>query len=84
MLTCQNQLDSFSRFDRTPTWDRQTDTNGHRPMASIYRGCIASRGKKCVGLSPMAETIHILDVSGSCSRFCLLFINLWSRGSITM
>jgi len=24
-LSCQNQLDSFSRFDRTPTYDRQTD-----------------------------------------------------------
>ena len=28
----KNQLDSFSRFDRTPTCDRQTDRQ--RPMAS--------------------------------------------------
>jgi len=25
-LTCQKKLDSFSRFDGTPTCDRQTDT----------------------------------------------------------
>ena len=29
-LPCRNHLDSFSRFDRTPTCDRQTDTDGHR------------------------------------------------------
>jgi len=28
----KKQLDSFSRFSRTPTCDRQTDR--HRPMAS--------------------------------------------------
>ena len=35
-LACQNQLDSFSCFDRTPTCDRRTDTDtdGHRSMAS--------------------------------------------------
>ena len=30
----KNQLDSFSRFDRTPTCDRRIDTDGHRPTAS--------------------------------------------------
>jgi len=30
----KNQLDSFSRFDRTLTCDRRTDTEGDRPMAS--------------------------------------------------
>ena len=39
---------TFSRFSRTPTCDGQTDgrtdrrTQGH----GLYRGCIASRGKK--------------------------------------
>jgi len=39
----KNQLDSFSRFSRTPTCDRQTDrqTQAH----GYYRGCLASRGK---------------------------------------
>ena len=51
-LACQNQLDSFSHFDRTPTCDRQTD--GHRAMASTgasrecragkTRGWVASNG----------------------------------------
>ena len=30
----KNQLDSFSRFDRTPTCDRQIQTDRHRPTAS--------------------------------------------------
>ena len=33
---------AFSRFSRTPTCDRQTDTGPY----GQYRGCIASRGKK--------------------------------------
>ena len=41
----KNQLDSFIRFDRTPTCDRQTDTDGHRAIASS-RASIASRGCK--------------------------------------
>ena len=40
----KNQLDSFSRFDRTPTCDRQTQTVGHRAMASA-RASKASCGK---------------------------------------
>jgi len=35
----KNQLDSFSRSDRTPTCDGQTQAHGY------YRGCVASLGK---------------------------------------
>jgi len=41
----KNQLDTFSRLDRTPTCDRQTErqTDRHRAVAST-RASIASRG----------------------------------------
>ena len=41
-LLAKNQLDSFIRFDRTPTCDRQT----HRrtQVHGYHRGCIALRG----------------------------------------
>ena len=47
IITCQIQLDSFSHLSRTPTCDRQTQTQGH----GIYRASIASRGKnaRCIG-----------------------------------
>ena len=37
------KLDSFSRFDRTPTYDRRKGTVGHR--AITYSASVASRGK---------------------------------------
>jgi len=41
----QNQLDSFSRFDRTPTCDRQTDTDGQtQGRIASRRASTASRG----------------------------------------
>ena len=42
-LPCQNQLDLFGSFDRTPTCDRQADR--HRAIATT-RASIASRGYK--------------------------------------
>jgi len=41
-LACQNQLDLFSRFDRTPTCDGETDT----ASTSVST---ASRGLTCLG-----------------------------------
>ena len=41
-LACQNQLDSFSRFDRTPTCDGETDTASTGVST-------ASRGLTCLG-----------------------------------
>ena len=42
-LAPENSLDpTLSRFSRTPTCDRQTQTDTDH---SIYRACIASRGK---------------------------------------
>jgi len=42
-----NQLDSFVRFDRTQTCDRQTggQTDGRRTLAYTALASIASRGK---------------------------------------
>jgi len=41
---CRNQLDWSTHFDRTPTYDRQTDRHVYETLASTRAG-IASRGK---------------------------------------
>ena len=47
----RNQLDSFSRFDRTPTWDGQTQTHSHSwyPRAELFVRWV----NPCVGLGPL-------------------------------
>ena len=55
-LPCQNQLDSFCRFDITPTCDRQTDsqTQSH----GVYRAIIASRGASVNGKMGRAANLR--------------------------
>jgi len=47
-LRAKNQINPFIPFDRTPTCDRQTQTDGHRAIASTRAASMASRGKKCM------------------------------------
>ena len=72
-LPCQNQLDSFSRFDRTPTGEKQKqmDTDRHRVMAyrPIYCASIASRGKTTQTYELYMGVIH--------GNFCfVVYLNL--------
>jgi len=48
-LRAKNQINPFIPFDRTPTSDRQTQTDGHRAIASTRAASMASRGKKMYG-----------------------------------
>ena len=59
-LPCQNQLDSFRRFDKTPICDRRTDRHRHGAIA------ITRAGKKTelvgVGRGELTELIPAASV----------------------
>ena len=59
-LACQNQLDLFSRFDRTPTCDGETDT-ASTGVSTALRGltCLGWRGALPTELVSSSVFTHI-------------------------